>query len=1146
MPVPREVPLADSRLTGSDKRALALWILCGIIGAVFAQKYFLQAFPEASVDFKISRGEAQNRAKNFLQALGENPAGYQSTIDFGVDETGKTYLERELGLKQANQLMTSDLDLWYWEVRYFKPQQEEEYRVQISPAGKVVGYEHKIPEAQAGETLTREEAQAEATQFLEKNLGVDLSGWNFLAEEANSVTRPKRLDWSFTWERKDFKAKDAPYRLSVQLQGDKISGTQEFLRVPEAWKRSYAHLRSTNNFYGTIALIPFGFLLGGALWLALSLTRRGQTTWSAGWKVSAVVVTIYLLMELNQWDSHRATYDTHDAYGTFVLLTLLGLLLLAIFQFALPILLSLTSGEPLYRAAQPDKLRVTKAFSLRGLRSKEFFCAAVVGLSMAAAHIGFVVAFYMIGSRFGVWAPQDVNYSDIVNTSFPWIAGVAIGVVAATSEEFLFRLFAVPFLHRMTGSRALAVILPAFFWGFLHSAYPQEPGYIRGVEVGLIGIVAGLVMLRWGIAATLIWHYTVDATLVGMFLIRSDNLYFKISGIVVGLAALAPLTFSGVTYLLRDRFEPVEDLLNSALPKPELDLQRQTRAEEAVVARKRYTALSAGTVGVLALALVIGGLLAWRVKKESIGDYLRISVNSREALDRANGVLREHNVDPRGFRNAATMADTTNPIANEFLRRRMPIADINKIYAQQVPGALWRVRYFRDLQPEEYAVILRPDGSVHSFRHILAEEAKGANLSKGDALAIAEKYLREQKKIDLSGWKLVYANSDKRPNRTDHSLTWQQNTPLDTDTKIATAGPDDHAYARMDLDVLGDEPANYRTYIKIPEEFERQQQDRTLPRALVLVGQVLVGVALVIAVLVFYFKRLRAQPPVRVPWKRLLYTGLAGLAFFILNLLLGRGIPALLSQYPTSMPLRLFLATSSVGVFIIGALTFAGVVLLFGLAWNFAARAYGEEALPSWFGMPGVYYRDAFLIGLCGTAALIGLNRLLALLAEHWFTLHRGTPASFGDSFDAILPAAAVLGSLLLRALFYTGIFALAAAFLGAELRVRWLRLLIFLAVAAALVSGWGNGTDFLKQFLVSCALLGFAVFGIRWVARFNLLGWFLVVACVGLAGGASELLTQPNNFYRTEGYIVVAAIVALLGWPLLVWRLSGNKAAEA
>ena len=81
----------------------------------------------------------------------------------------------------------------------------------------------------------------------------------------------------------------------------------------------------------------------------------------------------------------------------------------------------------------------------------------------------------MFGAKVGIWAPQDINYSDAVNTSFPWIAGVAIGLLAATSEEFLFRLFAIPFVERLTKSRVLAVIVPAFCWSFLHSAYPQEP-----------------------------------------------------------------------------------------------------------------------------------------------------------------------------------------------------------------------------------------------------------------------------------------------------------------------------------------------------------------------------------------------------------------------------------------------------------------------------------------------------------------------------------------------------------------------------------------------------------------------------------------------------------------------------------------------
>ncbi|MGB9430934.1 MAG: CPBP family intramembrane glutamic endopeptidase [Candidatus Acidiferrum sp.] len=1136
--------MAEDRLTGTDKRILILWVVCGIIGALFAQKYFFRAFPEASVDFKVSRTEAQSRAKQFVEGLGGDISGYQSTIVFDVDENAKTYLERELGLQQANRLMSSELSIWYWDVRFFRAQQEEEFLVRVSPAGRIVGYDHKIEEARGAKSFNREEAIAAAETFAQSKLGEDLSQWEFLQAEANSQSRPNRLDWSFTWERKGFKAKEAPYRLQVGLQGDRIGNSQEFLQVPEAWTRDYEHLRSTNIFYNQIALIPYGFLLGGALWLGIALTRQGKTTWGAAVKIGAVVAILYFLMQLNDWGSFRAAYDTHFTYASFVLRSLLSMLLAAV-GTALTVSLVLPGGEPLYRAAQPERLRLTRAFTLRGIRSKEFFCACIVGISFAAAHIGFIVAFYMIGSRFGVWAPQDLNYSNVVNTSFPWIAGVAIGVLAATSEEFLFRLFAIPFLHKLTGSRVLAVILPAFFWSFLHSAYPQEPGYIRGIEVGIIGIVAGLVMLRWGIVATLIWHYTVDASLVGMLLIRSDNLYFKISGIVVGLAAAAPLLFSGVIYLTRGRFENVEDLLNRAEPAPEISLAREVSPEQTAMTARRYDPLTTGALGFLAACVIIGGFLAMRLKREHIGDYLEVSVDRVSATQRADGVMREHGLNPASYRKAAQMVGTTDPTINEFLYRRMAVREINKIYSQRVPGALWRVRYFRDSQPEEFAVTLKPDGALHGFWHTLAEASKGANLSKEEAEAIADKFLQEKKRIDLSGWKLVEANSDKRPNRTDHTLTWQEKAPLDLQNTSAK-DPADHAYERMSLKVLGDEPADYRTYIKIPEGFERQQEEETVGRILVAAGQICVALGLLLGVLVYFFKRLRVQPKVTVPWKRMVSWGLVGLAGFLGSFFFGRGIPALLEQYPTTMPLRLFFGTTAVGVFLISALLVGAITLLFGLAWSFAARAFGEAQLPTWLGMPPDYYRDAFWIGIGGSAILIGLRHLLDFASAWWPTLHRGIPASFGESYDAIFPGIGVIGGVIVRALLTSGVLLLGGAFLGAELRVRWLRLVLFFAVAAGLVTGWGSPADFLKQFLATAILLGVVVFGIRRLVRFNLLGLFLVVACTALVAGASELVSQPDTFYRTNGYGILLAVVLLLAWPLVTWRLRGQEARTA
>jgi membrane protease YdiL (CAAX protease family) len=1143
MTAPREASLADARLSGSDKRVLLLWIACGLFGALFAERYYFRAFPEASVDFKISRSDARQRARQFVEGLGENIADYQSTIVFDVDEDAKTYLEREVGLQQANRLMSGQLNIWYWEVRFFRPQQEEEFKVRISPAGNVVGYEHRIEETRAAKSFERAQALSAAENFLETKMGDDLGNWRFLPEESNSTARANRVDWSFTWERNGFRANEARYRLVVGLEGDRVGSSQEFLQVPEAWTRDYKHLRSTNELYTGIATIPYVLIMGAALWVGIALTRQGKVTWTAPLKLGLVVALLFALMEFNQWDLLRAGYDTQDSYSSFVIQRFV-LIVLGAFGTALTVSLVLPGGEALYRELQLERLRLYEAFTARGLRSKEFFCASVVGLSLASAHIGFIVAFYLLGGRFGVWAPQDLNYSDVVNTSFPWIAGVAIGVMAATSEEFLFRLFAIPFLRKVTRSRIVAVILPAFMWSFLHSNYPQEPGYIRGIEVGLIGIVAGLVMLRWGIVATLIWHYTVDASLVGMLLIRSDNLYFKISGVVVGLAAVAPLALSGTFYLLRGRFEPVDDLLNAG-EKIEVSVARHATVVEPPFSTRLYDRLSPGTVGFLALCVIAGTLLAWRIKTEHIGDYLRLASDPRAVRARADAILREHSLDPDTFHKGTQFVDTTSPVVNEFLRRRMPISEINRIYATRVPGALWRVRYFRDSQPEEFAVVLRPDASPHSFWHTLPEAAKGASLSKEEAVAIAERYLTGQKHVDLSNWKLVVSDSDKRPNRTDHTLTWQQSTALDSDNS-AIRDPAEHAYARIEMKVLGDEPADYRTYIKIPEEFARKQDEGTLPRTLFFVARLVLGLALPTAVLVFYFRTFRTSPAANVPWRRILLWGGVGFAAFALNLLFGSSFERDLSLYPTAYPLKIYYGGLAVRYLLLGAVQFGALVLIFGLGWYFSVRAFGEDRLPTWPGMPNSYYRDAFWIAIGGASLLVGLQHALEALGRAWPTLHRALPSSVGDHFDAVFPGVGVLGGAILRALFITGILALAGAFLGAELRVRWLRLLLFFAVPVAFVSDWGSPADFLKQFLALLVLMAVVVFGIRHVARFNLLGWFLVVATVGLLRAAAELLSQADLFYRVNGYIILATLAALLAWPLLAWRFGAERSSRA
>ena len=264
--------------------------------------------------------------------------------------------------------------------------------------------------------------------------------------------------------------------------------------------------------------------------------------------------------------------------------------------------------------------------------------------------------------------------------------------------------------------------------------------------------------------------------------------------------------------------------------------------------------------GVLGLALLVG------VKREAIGDFVRFQIDAQEATDRADEDLREIKVDPATYHHATTVTYTFDDYTNEYLRRAIGIAAANRIYRDQVPSAFWTVRYFRDSQKEEYIVVLKPDGSLHSVHHTLDEKAPGANLSKEEAQARAEVFLRDRKNVNLSDWNLVETHTDKKPARTDHSFEWEQKPALGVAPgQSGTEG----AHIRMQLQVQGDEVSGYRIFIKIPETW-RDAESRTTPAQIAQAfGKAGLFGAALIAVLVIFLRNLKSPDVARVPWRAL-------------------------------------------------------------------------------------------------------------------------------------------------------------------------------------------------------------------------------------------------------------------------------------
>jgi hypothetical protein len=412
-------------------------------------------------------------------------------------------------------------------------------------------------------------------------------------------------------------------------------------------------------------------------------------------------------------------------------------------------------------------------------------------------------------------------------------------------------------------------------------------------------------------------------------------------------------------------------------------------------------------------------------------------------------------------------------------------------------------------------------------------------------MALAEKFLREEKKIDLSQWSLVESNSDKRPHRTDHTLTWQRNAALEPGAAAAAA---EHAFARIELVVLGDEVTNYRTFIKIPDEWRRKQEETTLTRVVFgYVIPILVMAGFAITALIVFLKNLRSEAARTIPWKRVSRWALWGLAGAALTLACGDFLPNALTTYRTAIPFKMMMGVTAISALLGLLFSFGLLALLFGAGWYYGTRAFGEERIPEWTGMPRAYYRDALFIGLGGTAAWVGLDAISKWVYQYFPGAQEGAAASFGANLDAVLPVAAIVGSSVRSGLTLTALIAIAAAFIASMIRLKWLRACVFVLAVLALGgmgANWHDPMDVAKKMIIGAVWIGVIDLAVRYVVRFNVLGYFLILAGIALLGGAGEMLRQPDYYYRTNGYGTLLALLVLFGWPFVAWQRSSAEKA--
>jgi membrane protease YdiL (CAAX protease family) len=1107
-----------NKLTSSDSKTIVVGVLIAAISLAIGIKYFSRAFPEAAIQFRVNRDDSAPLAQRFLAERGFKLASYRHAATFDYDDQAKVYLERTQGVERMNRLTRGPAHLWRWSHRWFKPQQQEEFHVAVTPAGEVVGFDHEVPEAAPGATLDQASARTVAEAFLTGVMRRNLDDLEFV--ESETEKRPARADHDFTWKQKSVDLGEGSLRVEVMVDGDQVAGYREFVKVPEQWTRDYEKLRSRNNAAGSVDFV-FMILLCVAMlvFLVRRLSDRDVPVRMA-LAFGAIAAVLYLLGELNAFSLTEFGYQTTDSYSSFVTSFVWDTLLKAV-GYGAAIFLLVAGSEPMYRESYPNQFSLRRYFNWQGLRSRSFFIANIVGITLTFFFFAYQTVFYLAADKLGAWAPVDVPFTDLLNTRFPWVTVLFIGFFPAISEETLFRAFSIPFLQKLLRSLPVALVLSAFIWGFGHATYPNQPFFIRGLEVGLGGIVMGLIMLRFGILATMIWHYSVDALYTAFLLIRSPNHYLMASGAVSAGIMLVPLVVAGIAYWRTGTFSDDESMTNAreGISRP---VREAGAGPEVALVYRPLSQSRLALAGVLTVVFVLLALIpAYRFGQGSL-----LRTTRAQAVGAADAYLRQQRVDPRRYHEVAWVRDNVDPSALRYLLEHKSLKESDQIYRMATRLAVFEVRYFRPLEKEEHHIYVDPEtGQVFGYRRLLDDNAPGASLSPELAQTLAARYVEEQG-YHLSDFDLQSSEVEKRKAREDYTLVWQ-----------AKAGDPRNvadAHYRLEVDVAGDQVVGFARSFKLPEAWERERRASSLVNTGLSVAGILVGLALVGAGVALLVIRIRSG---QIAWRAAGKVGALILALMVLSEL--NQWSTFDRQYDTSLPFstwRLFEVVSLVVVPLLAGLL---CWLLVGLA----ASLYPE----AWQLLRGsarrLWRRDAVVCIVLALAVAAGLNKLGELFASHFHALAPVNTEIFPGMLNTTFPGAGFF----LRALIWSIIYvsALGAALyvirLGWTKRAWWLwagmlSALIGLGPAAA-----HSPREFFAGWAMNFVPLAVGAAILFWFFRDDLLAYWGAAFCLEVAQPLVSLLSQQASFYRSNGLLL-----ALLAFVFLAWLFLGGRSGEA
>lgn len=518
--------------------------------------YKLEYSRLAFIDLSVDKEEALSRARAYLVSYGLNPKDYLTVVTFYTYDWSDRYLQRTLGVKSEEFMQRHKLELFAWQVRFFRDMQKEEYIFQISAqSGEILAFTHFIEDIEARDTPERIAAEKAAQEFLTAHYGLRFQDYEVNNEEVKRLDH--RTDYNFSWKKKGvyipWEKTEGGAKLII---GATVSGKEirafykNILDVPEKFQRYVENQFSQGEYLFSLHLLFFVLLVSWAIFIVSKRKNHFTISVCKKWYVylAVFIFIINVAMIFNDLQEMLMSYNTSQSLSSYLGGFLIKLIISSLFicvVFVFPGLAgeSLNEEQPISDKT-PTLLHYIKSnFFNRGVTA-----LILLGYLLFLILLGFQAAIFYMGQKYcGVWK-EWTKFTQFSSAYLPFLSAFILGANASLIEEVIFRLFGINLFKRHLKKTILAVFLAALIWGFGHSEYAIFPFWFRGIEVTLIGLFFGYTFLYYGIIPVIVGHYLFDVFLgVAPFILGRSNAYLFVSSLFI---LLIPLFFAVVSYIM--------------------------------------------------------------------------------------------------------------------------------------------------------------------------------------------------------------------------------------------------------------------------------------------------------------------------------------------------------------------------------------------------------------------------------------------------------------------------------------------------------------------------------------------------------------------------------------------------------------------